>query len=177
MTSRCSEDCKGRVKINCCVTATPFPLGLSTVPLGSSAGLGSGWGAHSLGADDFFCLFVCFSSWLGPLSAPARGFFGPFVVFFPPPHPFAVMLFPDKVLGYAFWSSAILYIEAFQGGVGESSRRGEMLAGWKGGALPCAAVSWGPCRELVPPKGNGRGEEGALVELSCSYDEECEVQR
>lgn len=32
-----------------------------------------------------------------------------------------------------FWSSAILYIEAFQGGVGESSQRvGEMLAGWKG---------------------------------------------
>lgn len=40
MTSPWSEDCKGRVRINRCVTATPFPLGLSTVPPSSSAGLG-----------------------------------------------------------------------------------------------------------------------------------------
>lgn len=57
MTSHCLEDGKGRVKINCCVTATPFPLGLSTVPPGSSAGLGSGLSACSLGADGVF--FVC----------------------------------------------------------------------------------------------------------------------
>lgn len=60
MTSRCSQDCEGRVKINLGVTATPFPLGLSTVPLGSSAGLGSGWGAPTLVPMVFlfsFCVF------------------------------------------------------------------------------------------------------------------------
>lgn len=85
MTSRCSQDCEGRVKINLGVTATPFPLGLSTVPLGSSAGLGSGWDAPILGANAFFVLFLCFSSQSGPLSAMAKGFLGLFLLFFPPP--------------------------------------------------------------------------------------------
>lgn len=91
MTSRCSQARKGRVKINLGVTATPFPLGLSTVPPGSSAGLGSGRAAPTLGANAFFVLFLCFSSWPGPLSATPKGFLGPFL-FFSPLHPFAVVL-------------------------------------------------------------------------------------
>lgn len=120
----------------------------------------------------FFFLFACFSSWLGRLSAPARGFFGPFVFCFFFPCPFAVALFSGKALGYAFWSSAILYIEAFQGGVGESGQRaGAMLAGWQG-ELCCAPQSVGVLAGSSFPQGNGRGKEGASVGLSRSYDEE-----
>lgn len=105
MTSRCSEDRKGRAKINCCVTATPFPLGLSTVPPGSSAGLGSGWVARSLGPDvlGFFCVFFSLVRAFG--SPGKKIFLGPFVwffFFFPPLHPFAVTLFSDKGVGLCF---------------------------------------------------------------------------
>lgn len=126
MTSRCSEDRKGRAKINCCVTATPFPLGLSTVPPGSSAGLGSGWVARSLGPNvlGFFCVFFSLVRAFG--SPGKKIFLGPFVCFFfffPPSILLLLRYSQIKVLGYAFWSSAILYVEAFQGDVGESSQR------------------------------------------------------
>lgn len=35
---------------------------------------------------------------------------------------------------------------------------GEMLAGWEGGALPCAAAGWGPSGSSFP-QGNGRKEK------------------
>lgn len=71
--------------------------------------------------------FVYFSAWLGPLAAPARRFFWGllcgFFFFFPPSILLLLRYSQIKVLGYAFWSSAILYVEAFQGDVGESSQR------------------------------------------------------
>lgn len=57
--------------------------------------------------------------------------FGAFSVFFPPPS-FCCYAAVDKELGCAFCSSAILYLQAFLGGVGGTGWRGEILAGWKG---------------------------------------------
>lgn len=87
MTSRCSEDCEGRVKINLCVTATPFPLGLSTVPPGSSAGLGTGtvqvW---ALGVPlVLMAFFVCVLFILARASVSlSKRIFGAFLLFFSP---------------------------------------------------------------------------------------------
>lgn len=162
MTSRCSEDCEGRVKINRCVTATPFPLGLSTVPPGSSAGLGSGtvqvW---ALGVPLVLMafLFACFSSWLGPPSASARGFLGPFVVFLS--FILVLTLFLGKVLGCASWSSAILCVEASEGGVGWD-HSGWGNAGWvQGGAWYCTAAGLG-CWQRAHPPGKWRRRRGSL---------------
>lgn len=60
MTSRCSEDCEGRVKINLCY-CNSLPSGTFHGPTrlfcgpghGHSAGLGA---RRPLGADGFFCL-------------------------------------------------------------------------------------------------------------------------
>lgn len=57
-----------------------------------------------------------------------------------------------------------------------SPARGEMLAGWKR-ELCRALQRVGVFAGSSSPRGNGRGEEGASLELSCSDEEECEVQR
>lgn len=63
----------------------------------------------------------------------------------------------DKELGCAFCSSAILYIEAFLGGVGGTRQGGEILVGWKG-ELCRALQRAGVLGEARPPREMGEKE-------------------